>query len=208
MDTADRLGERAWDEFYTQRVRLYGATDGRGKSFFTSDPNKHHRFYKAFRSIGEMCDTRGIDVADYITTCFSLVSKNHNYITPKDFARVEAVEAYLKHKKTYGDSSQAAWTSQARDLTDIVSRCIPSLYANIEEVVMDPRQPFTAWFRMLYQKTFSEKMAELYGQSAWSELRADKRLRIFLRRFRPDGMRELEKLIGYFGDVEPEATHV
>ena len=207
MDTADRLGERAWDEFYTQKLRLYGDAGGRGQSYFTSDVNRHHRFYKAFRAIAEMCIKRGVDVTDYIITCFSLMTKNHRYITPRDFANPDILTAYLKHKQEYGDDARQSWASQSMELRDIVGRLVPDVYADTQAVLVAVGLPFTAWFRVFVTKTFNPVVAELYGAEAWHDLQVDKRLRTFLRPNRPETMEALERQHGYFGDIQAGVPH-
>lgn len=200
MDRLDELGVIAWNTFYAERQRLYGLTDGK-KSYFTSDPNVHHRFYKAFRSIATMCLTRDVNVLDYIVTCFALVVKNHKYVTPRDFASVPMLEAYIAHKKAYGDDAKQSWISQTRDLTDIATRLVPSVYTTIEEILIDRQLPFSSWFRIFFLDAVNTPILEMYGQQAWTELQADKRLRTFLRTTRPGSMQSLENRCGYYGDL-------
>ena len=200
MDRLDELGLCAWNAFYAERQRLYGLTDGK-KSYFTNDPNKHHKFYKAFRTIATMCLNRDVNAHDYIVTCFSLVVKNHKYVTPRDFASVPMLEAYIAHKKAYGDDASQAWMSQSRDLADIAGRLVPELYTSIEEILGDRKLPFASWFRIFFLQEVNPGILGLFGQQAWSELQADKRLRVFLRTTRPGSMQVLENRCGYFGDL-------
>lgn len=206
MDRLDELGMTAWDTFYTQRQTLYGLTDGR-RTYFTNNANKPHKYYKAFRTIAELCLRNNIDVTDYITTCFTLVIKNHVYITPKDFTTTAVLNDYIKNRQIYGEPHRAAWSSQSSDLADMVSRLVPDVYSNVDEILIDYKTPFTAWFRIFVNDSYNEQLGRLYGSLAWTELRADRALRDYLREIRKTVVDTIEQRFGYFGDVGPEVIN-
>ena len=205
-DRIDEIGQRAWMDFYDQKKRLYNDDHGR-KTYLTGDSNRHHRFYRAFRDIASICLQYGYDVTDYVFTCFSLVDKDHKYVTPRDFVNQKIVDAYALYKKTYGDDANTAWASQSAELRNNTARMVPQFYANAAEILKDNKMPFTAWFRVFYDEQPSPELMEIYGESAWADLQVDRRLRLFLRKLRANNMAALEKCFGYFGDVSEETQN-
>jgi len=193
MDRTDELGYRAWDEFYIQMERRFRISRGRGQYW-------QNRHLKAFRKIGEKCLKHGIDPTDYINVSFDVLEKNHQYITPKDFSSGKALNRYLQHRSAYADDVLASWVTQVNTVTDMECRLIPKLYANEEDILMNMAISFDAWFRILYPSTFSDRLYAIYGQQAWTELHANRKLCEFLRERRPANVKELESRIGDLGD--------
>jgi len=201
MDRIDELGYAAWDEFYTQMSTRYQTSRGRGDQYWT------HRHYKALRRIGKLCLDNNIDVRDYIDTNFTTLTRsNHRYITPKDFATTKALERYIKHNSNHGQNAFAGWISQVQILADFETRMIPKLYESSEEILANFKTPFTSWFRLMYHKPFSDRLFDLFGELAYTELRKDRRLRDFIRKRAGENLRELERRIGQFGDLVNEGA--
>lgn len=200
-DRIDDLGQQAWMDFYNEKKRLYGNDHGR-KTYLTSDTHVHHKFYRAFREIATICLARGFDVTDYVYTCFSLVEHDHKYVTPRDFVSDKIVKAYVKYKEQYGDSVSESWTAQSVEYKSAVARLVPSMYKSAQEILLDNRTPYTAWFRVFYGQDVDPDIFVMYSQMAWADLHADKRLRALLRNMRPNTMQALERLHGWFGDTE------
>ena len=207
-DRIDELGQRAWMDFYDEKKRLYG-DDSQRKQYLTSDVHRHHKFYKAFREIATICLTRGYDVTDYVFTCFTLVTHDHRYVTPRDFAHKDMADKYAANKKAYGDTCSASWEAQSTDLKSMAARLVPSQFESDTDILKDNRMAFTSWFRVFYPKVPDAELIRIYGAMAWADLQVDKRLRLLLRQLRPDTMEVLESLHGYFMDIiaGAEVTH-
>lgn len=197
MDDVDVLGYAAWVEYYDQiKIR----TEIRRNERLGYANNK---YYKRFRQIGEQCKAEGIDPADYIRVAFDLVRKNFKYFTPVDFTNPNLFQMYKTHKATYGTRYLTAWANQVQNLVQI--ECLRTMATESEteeDVLCNGAQALTAWFRLFYLPTFSERVYSSFGKAAWAELQDDKPLRMFLREKRRAHMEELEKRIGYFGDLK------
>ena len=189
------LGYAAWVEYYHQvRVKTnikFNERTGYG----------NNKYYKRFRQIGEMCQKEGIDPSDYIRVAFDLITDNYRYFTPVDFTNPNLFEMYKKHKTAYGQDCIAMWAIQVDALVRLECLKPPDSKVTEEDMLMSGANSFVSWFRVFYPDKFSERIFDAYGKSAWSELQADKPLRLLLREHRPKHMEEIERRIGYFGDA-------
>ena len=194
MTRAEELGHIAWQEYYDGMARHYDMHMAR-KTYWTC------KYYKQLVKLGALCDEHNTDVGEFMATAFGLILKDKVYITPKDFTNPDIWRQYEALRAQRGSSAQHAWCTQVMELTTLECDMIPNIYATEEALLLDSRQPFNAWFRVLYPEQFSERLYDMYGVIAWGQLRTDRPLRAFLRKQVGANVKELERRAGQFDDI-------
>jgi hypothetical protein len=197
MDDIDEVGYKAWDEFYNQMERRFRLSRGRRQYW-------GHKYYRTFRKIAQKCIKSNVNVTDLITIGFELIQKNHTYIVPKDFANDWLFDSAITRARELKTPVEMSWGSQISELSYVECDLIPDIYPNEEELLLDSRLPFTAWFRVLYSMPFSDRLFKMYGETAWVQLQENVRLRQYLRKHASANMKELETRLGKFCDALTE----
>lgn len=194
IDPLDFQGmlQAACDAYCTMYYNKYGTHPSTGKDCT----------HKAYKTIVKLCLDHGIEINDYIATCFYLVEKERRYITPADFAKLDFIDRYEAHRKRSKPTLAEYDYEEQRKSLHVLLTVSKALYPTEESALINVGTPFASWFRVLYPATFNEKLFKYYGQLAWKDLQADKALRVFLRKIRGAQVAELEKRIAYFGDTE------
>lgn len=184
-----RLAYKVWDLFYTVMDMEKVSASNRG-NFST------HKFSKAFMGIATRCACNNIDIADYLDVCFELTGRDSKYVLPSHFNNDDALMAYKKRKKEWGDRAPLSWAAQIQELVQASFTMVPALYASEEEILDSPDMPFSAWFRVLYPEVASERLMRHYGRIAWSNIQADPLLMKFVKLEMPGKVSKLEERYG------------
>jgi hypothetical protein len=153
-----------------------------------------------FRAAGEACIKQGLNPEDYIELAFSQLTKNINYVTPKDIVGVKQVVAAQQRQQAAGLRAPNEWIHMCKEVTLRAARLIPKPYTDIVDILMDPMQPFTSYFRVLYLEQLYECLLEMYGDRAYAELAPNTRLRAYLRTVRGPQLERFERVTARFGN--------
>ena len=195
-DPIDSIGYKAWDEFYTHQERTLHRNCGRNNYW-------QNRYYKSFRKIGSICFEHQIDVVDFIVVNFRTIEKNNKYILPSDFAKVEALNRYVKYKNTYAENGRESaiksWKDQAELIVKLTFKLIPTIYDDEYSILLAPNIPLAPWFRVFYTKQAEPGILAQYGEATWFQLKQDSGLRALARQLNPDTYRQLEQSYGLLG---------
>ncbi len=160
-----------------------------------------------FRAAGEACIERGMDPEEYIKTAFSQLLKNSAYVTPKDIVGVKHVVAAQQQQQAAGLRVSNEWIHMCKELILRSGRLIPKPYVDIVDILLDPMQPFTSYFRVLYPESLYECLFQMYGDQAWAELAPDTKLRAYLRTVRAPQLERFERVTTRFGDKILEGVY-
>jgi len=160
-----------------------------------------------FLDAGASCVDYGVDPEEYIRVAFSKVLQNQRYITPKDIVSAKKVVEAMLHQQKVGLRVNQEWAHMVKSIRLRVMQMVPKTYADEIDILMDPMQPFTGWFRVLYPEDIYECLFQVYGTLAYSELSADRKLRAFLRGQRKNSVEKLERLTAGFGDAILEGAY-
>jgi len=186
--------QAAWEVYYETYIKRFTNRPPR-----VGNAPRTNKLYKAFIRIANICLGHNFDVRDYISFCFDHIEKNRLYITPNDFTKLEFIEGYekIRSKNNLNHVEQ-----DYRDQIKMLARYVQQVetYANEKQVLKCINNPFYAWFRIFYMQTLDDDLIKYYGKSAYNELRSDRLLREFIRKIRPDSLKQFEALFGIFGD--------
>lgn len=189
MNKDEELAYIAWNEYYDIMARRFDMQMDR-RTLWTN------KFHKSFLAIGRLCLTHDLDVSDYISVSLDTMTKNRKYITPADFIKPQTLQAYFSIRERAGERVERQWVNQVNEFTTMECELIPRLYKSDKHIMLDPRMPFYAWFRVLYLTPFDEDIFTAHGAHAWSQLRQDNKLRTFLRQVSAANVAQLEARLG------------
>jgi hypothetical protein len=189
MNNEEAQAYLAWQEYYDGMERMYGLRPVR-KTFF------ENRYRKRFIKIGKLCAQNGVDTAEFIRTAMHMIAKDHEYITPADFSNPRLFARFLDLKQHGRGLYERDWLTQVMELTTLVCDNVPRIYASETEVLLNPRLPFSSWFRLMYPAVPDTRLTASYGRAAWTQLQQDGGLRAFLRKQAPKNMVRLEQELG------------
>ena len=196
VETGDVEGcaQTAWEAYYEEYVRRFTNRPPR-----IGNAPRTNKLYKAFIRIANICIGHEFDVRDYIVFCFEHIEKDRLYITPNDFIKLNFIDEY---KKMYSRDNSNHIEQDYKGQIKMLARYIQQIdtYSNEKEVLISANNPFYAWFRIFYMQTLDDTLVKYYGKSAYNELRSDRMLREFVRKIRPDSLKQFEALFGIFGD--------
>jgi hypothetical protein len=165
------------------------------------------RVQKYFLTAGASCVQYGMDPEEYVRIAFSKALMNQNYITPKDIVSSDQVVKAMLYQQQAGLRVPAEWTNMVKGLKTRAMRMVPAQYEDEIAILMDPMQPFTGWFRVLYPDEIYECLFEAYSKLAHSELASDRKLRAFLRKERTENLEKFERITVGFGDALLEGSY-
>jgi hypothetical protein len=189
MTQEDVQGHIAWQEYYDGMESMYDMRPQR-KTFW------ENRHYKLFVRIGMTCLRNGLDTAEYMRAAMHMLNKDHEYISPKDFTNPRLIARYIDRKQKGRGIYERSWLTQTMELTTMACDTVPHLYASEIAILLEPRLPFEAWFRVLYLTPFNAQLYAAFGRTAWSQLQKEPSLRAFLRKQAPANMTKLEDELG------------
>ena len=157
-------------------------------------------YIKYFMDAAKRCRELGMNPDEFIRTAFSKVQKNNRYITPKDIVNANNVVSAWQHQRTSGLRVATQWNYMVTELGRLKVHTIPKPYSDIVDILLDPMQPFTAYFRVLYPSAIYEDLFVRYHNYAYDELASDKNLRAYLRKIRGAQLTRFEELTRPFSD--------
>lgn len=145
-----------------------------------------------FKRIGKACLERGFDPEAYVDFCVGRIKKQSSGVLPKDFDNESLYGFFSKvaqsgqHVVGYADefsvhlTTLSRWCSNSRDL-----ECL-------EDILMAPLLPFSAWFRVMYIQPTPTRIMDKYGEAAALELANSPQLRKFVAEKAPGMLRALD----------------
>ena len=189
------LSQAAWEAYYTTYVNRFSSRPPR-----IGNTPRTNKLYKAFVNIAKVCIDNKFDVRDYIVFCFERSQKQRIYITPNDFNNKTLVSQYSHFLKSNNSTSRVEL--DFRDQINRLARYIQlvEIYSNEKEILLCVNNPFYAWFRIFYGQVLDDELIKYYGKAAYTELHANKALRDYIRKIRPESLKAFEALFGIFGD--------
>ena len=133
---------------------------------------------RLFMDIEDICESNGFGVLEYVRDSPLYAAAELSKFSPYQYVSDTFVDAFAG--KVWTNSPRYLWYSQIQYLVYRSSRLVPSRFATMEDLLLDLRQPFAAWFRVLYPRSRDHRLVEMYGNEAREEVLADPLLKDFL----------------------------
>ena len=134
---------------------------------------------KQFVEVERRCGINQIPVDSFILNGPGLLGVPVHKIRISDYLKPNAVSMYMQGEKSV--SPMHEWQSQLVAFSRALKHTIPSIYKNADELLMDPHQPFAAWFRVLMAENDVYGIKKCYGTQAFEQLMKNTPLLEFLR---------------------------
>jgi len=176
VDELEALARVAHEEFSIQlkkcSLRVWQTSN---KSFDAS------RYKKTFLQIASRCVNHGIPVREFVRINFHTTNKKIKYITPKDLLSKYALDKYKEYVKYFHSNDCAQlWATQMRRLKRLAPEVIPQVYKTVADILLDPEQTFSSWFRIFALTEPDERVIKVWGNDAIEEIKSDHMLYDFL----------------------------
>lgn len=134
---------------------------------------------RQFIEVERRCGISQIPVDSFILNGPGLLGVPVHKIKITDYLKPNAISRYRQGEKSVSPSNE--WRSQLIAFSRALKHTIPSIYKNADELLMDPHQPFAAWFRVLMAKNDVHGARKCYGTLAYEQLMKNTPLLEFLR---------------------------
>jgi len=197
---ADRLYRAYCDRVGPRAVRAQQLTEN-----FVDLPDGVRRKY--FTGAAESCLTMGIDPEEYLKIAFTKLTGSVKTPLAKDVMGAQHVVKAWEHQRTAGIRVEREWTYMCHEIKRVATWTIPNQYPDEIALLLDPYQPFRAYFRVLYFADMYKVLFDRFGEAAYKELAADRKLRAYLRTIRGPQLEHFEELTRPFTDKMLEGEY-